>query len=102
MDPVRIALARHLNVDPEAVLPVHDLRVDLKLYPMDLVLIALGLERDGGSEFPMAWLDTVRTVAELSGITVAWMERGNQSLARLAAGTEEAARSAAPSRGRSR
>jgi acyl carrier protein len=79
LDPVRVALARHLDVDPEAVLPVHDLRADLKLYPLDLVLIALSLERDAGSEFPMAWLDTVRTVAELSSITVAWMNRGNRS-----------------------
>jgi acyl carrier protein len=79
LDPVRVALARHLNVDPEAVLPVHDLRADLKLYSLDLVLIALGLEREGGSEFPIAWLDTVRTVAELSAITVAWMDRGRRS-----------------------
>jgi len=67
-------------------------RADLKLYPLDLVLIALGLERDGGSEFPMAWLDTVRTVAELSAIAVAWMERGSRSrsASRLAAPAEEA------------
>ena len=92
LDPVRVALARYLNVDPEAVLPVHELRADLKLYPLDLVLIALGLERDGGSEFPMAWLDTVRTVAELSAITVAWMDRGgrSRSASRLAARAEEA------------
>ncbi|MDP9152198.1 MAG: hypothetical protein M3O36_19915 [Myxococcota bacterium] len=91
LDPVRVALARHLNVAPEAVLPVHDLRADLKLYPLDLVLVALALERDGGSEFPIAWLDTVRTVAELSAITLAWRERCGRSRRRspLAARAEE-------------
>jgi hypothetical protein len=92
LDPVRLALGRYLNVDPEAVLPGYDLRADLKLYPLDLVLIALGLERDGGSEFPMAWLDTVHTVAELSAITVAWMARRSRRrcASRVAARAEEA------------
>ncbi|MDP9034042.1 MAG: hypothetical protein M3O50_04500 [Myxococcota bacterium] len=92
LDPVRVALARHLNVPPEAVLPVHDLRADLKLHPLDLVLIALGFERDGASEFPIAWLETVRTVAEFSAITLAWRERGSRSrrAAPLAVRAEEA------------
>src|SRR5262249_51824543 len=51
-----------------------DLQRDLGLDPLDLVLIALDLEETYRAEFPIAELELVRTVGDLSTLARAWRE----------------------------
>lgn len=70
---VRAAIARHLSVRPEKILPSHRLHEDLELDPLDLVLIALRLEDIEQTDFPIELLGTVNTVAELTRLFHTWL-----------------------------
>jgi acyl carrier protein len=61
-------VARHLDVDRRAI----DLRKtvdrDLELDPLDLVLIAIRIEELADLEFPIARLESVHTIEDLTKI----------------------------------
>jgi acyl carrier protein len=69
---VRHLLARRLGTAPERILGAHDLAHDLGIDPLDLVLVALDLEEVERDEFPIAKLETVRTVDDLSRLVCSW------------------------------
>lgn len=75
MSIVRRALARHLSVPVHGVTPSDDLERDLGLKPLDLAIITLRLEADAGawSEFPMARLEGVQSVAQLAEVVAGWI-----------------------------
>jgi acyl carrier protein len=65
---VRRTITKHLGIQPDAIRPFHDLRRDLHLQPLDLVLIAIALEDAQRIELPIAHLDAVATVAALTAL----------------------------------
>lgn len=71
---VRHTLAAHLDVAPEAIAEAMDLDDDLGLDALDLVLIALALEERVGAEFPLALLESVTSVRQLSSLVGTWIE----------------------------
>jgi acyl carrier protein len=71
---VRHLLARRLGTVPDRILGAHDLAHDLGVDPLDLVLVALDLEELGRDEFPIAKLETVRTVDDLSRLVCSWQD----------------------------
>ena len=72
LDIVRFALALHLRIDPDFIVEEQRLKEDLSLDPLDLVLVALRLEEVGDSEFPVAALADVQTVADFVDAVRAW------------------------------
>jgi len=66
------ALARHLGAPVTTIRPEHRLRGHLGLDSLDIALVVLRLQRDVGREFPMALLEVVETVDELSRLVQAW------------------------------
>lgn len=76
-DLVKRVLLHHLDLAPGALRLGHDLRRDLGLDDLDLVCVALDLEdierRTGAAtEFPVARLEDVRTVADLIALSRDW------------------------------
>jgi acyl carrier protein len=75
VDPiVRHLLAVRLETPLEGIDADQELQRDLGLDPLDLVLLALDLEETYRAEFPMAELELVRTVGDLSTLARAWRE----------------------------
>lgn len=70
---VRRAIAAHLEIALDEIEAEQSLEGDLGLDPLDLVLIALRLEEDVGVEFPVALLETVKTVGDLEGLVRSWL-----------------------------
>jgi len=70
---VRRAVASHLEVPVDELCSTQSLEDDLGLDPLDLVLIALSLEEDVGVEFPVALLETVKTVGDLDSLVRSWL-----------------------------
>jgi acyl carrier protein len=62
---VHQALADHLGWPEGQIHPALELRRDLNLLPLDLVLIALRLEDVASMHFPAERLDSVATVSDL-------------------------------------
>jgi acyl carrier protein len=61
-------VARHLDVEPRTITLRTTVDRDLALDALDLVLIAIRIEEMSGIEFPIARLESVRTVADLTKI----------------------------------
>lgn len=74
VDIVTFALALHLEADPDSIHLDQRLADDLGLDALDLVLVALRLEEIAEAEFPVAALETARTVADLAVIVRLWCE----------------------------
>ncbi len=70
---VRVALALHLDMDVAGITADSELENDLGMDPLDLVLVVLRLEEIEESEFPIAELEGVTTVGELTGMIRSWM-----------------------------
>ena len=70
------AVARHLAVSPENIHPAHDVLFDLGLDALDVALIALRFEALGRLEFPLARLDDVQTVRQLTNLVRDWALSG--------------------------
>lgn len=77
-DFVRIALALHVDRDPESIRPDMWLERDLGLDPLDLVLIVLRLEEVAAVELPVVEFDTIRTVADLDELVRRWLGPRNE------------------------
>lgn len=71
-DLVRAALALHLDVEPDAISADSRLSEDLGLDPLDLVLVVLRLEEIAEAELPIAELEGVGTVRELTEVVIGW------------------------------
>ncbi len=69
-DLVRVALASHLGVPPDAVGLHHELDRDLGLDALDIVLVALRLENVLEAELPIADLEDAITVQDFADIVV--------------------------------
>jgi acyl carrier protein len=67
-DVVRRAVAKHLGVARDAIDPFHQLRRDLHLQPLDIVLIVLAIEDEEKIELPISHLDSISTVTGLTTI----------------------------------
>ena len=65
---VKSAVARHLGLPPETVRTDHDLRDELGLDALDLVLILTRVEQEMSVDVSLPVLDHVRTVAELASV----------------------------------
>lgn len=65
---VKSAIARHLDLGAESIGETDDLRADLGLDALDLVLIVTRLEAEMGIDVSLPRLDYVRTVADLAGV----------------------------------
>lgn len=63
---VRRAVAKHLGIDREAIDPSHHLRHDLRLQPLDIVLIVIAVEDAEQIELPISHLDSITTVTGLT------------------------------------
>ena len=72
---IRNAVAAHLDIEPSQLEPSHDLRKDLGLDPLDLVLVVLRLEDDADVEFPVAELEHVDTLDDLARLVRRWSKR---------------------------
>ncbi len=72
-DFVRVALALHVDCDPETLRPEMRLDDDLGLDPLDLVLVVLRLEEVAAVDLPVVELDTIRTVADLDALVRRWL-----------------------------
>jgi len=83
-DDVRAALALQLGKRAEMIQPSDELERDLRLQPCDLVLIALKLEELVGVEFPVAALESVKTVGGLMRLAHLWKERARMAGAHAA------------------
>ncbi len=69
---VRRAIARQIDVAPDAFALDSSLREELGLDSLDLSLVALRLEREARREFPFAVLELVVSVDELVQFVRAW------------------------------
>jgi acyl carrier protein len=69
-DLVRVALASHLGVPPEAVSLAHELDRDLGLDALDIVLVALRLENVLEAEIPIADLELAVTVQDFADVII--------------------------------
>lgn len=76
---VCFALALHLESDPREIEESDRLEHDLGLDPLDLVLVVLRLEELGDAEFPVADLEGIRTVGDLTALVRVWC-RGPETL----------------------
>ena len=65
-DVVKRTIAKHLGIDLKSIHPFHDLRRDLHLQPLDIVLIVNALEDAERVQLPIAHLDAILTVAGLT------------------------------------
>ena len=63
---VRDGIARHIGLPEQCIEPAQRLREDLGLFPLDLILVTLGLEDVANARFPVERLDSVKTVGELT------------------------------------
>ena len=61
-------VARHLDVEPRTIDLQKRVDRDLALDPLDLVLIAIRIEELSGIEFPIARLESVKKVGDLTQI----------------------------------
>ena len=68
MRTVQAAVARHLDLESDAVGVHVDLREELGLDPLDLVLIVTRVEEELSIEISLPRLDYVRTVADLANL----------------------------------
>lgn len=71
-DLVRLALALHLDLEPDTITIAARLEDDLGLDALDLVLVLLRLEELGEAELPVADLENAETVADLVDLVDAW------------------------------
>ena len=60
------AIARHLNVEPDAIGQSQDVARDLEIDPLDLILITLALEEREQVDIPVEALRSVSLVADLT------------------------------------
>jgi acyl carrier protein len=60
------AIARHLDVHPDAIGQSQDVARDLEMDPLDLILIAIGLEERERVDIPTEALRSVSLVADLT------------------------------------
>jgi acyl carrier protein len=67
-DIVSLVLSRHLDVEPRRFEPTVRLHDELGLEPLDVVLVAIALEALVAIDFPIAALEFVETVDELTSI----------------------------------
>jgi acyl carrier protein len=65
---VKSAVARHLGLEADAVERDVDLREELGLDALDLVLIVTRVEEELGVEISLPRLDYVRTVSDLASV----------------------------------
>jgi len=65
-DVVKRTIAKHRGIDLKSIHSFHDLRRDLHLQPLDIVLIVIALEDLERIELPIAHLDAILTVAGLT------------------------------------
>ena len=96
---VTLALARYVGFPAIALLPTAELKRDLGLEPLDIVLFVLAFE--DGDEVPFAFeeLENAVIAAELVDVVARWLERHDRE-ERLARDEDERsgfATSAAPS-----
>ena len=63
---VRSGIARHIGIPEHCVEPAQRLREDLGLFPLDVILVTLGLEDVVNASFPVEHLDSVKTVQDLT------------------------------------
>jgi acyl carrier protein len=70
---LRRALIRHFGGETQEFARAALLEDDLGLDPLDLTLIALGLEEEHGEEFPLPRLRALRTVSELDDLVERWL-----------------------------
>jgi acyl carrier protein len=80
-DFVREALACQLGRRPDTIDPSDELERDLGLQPCDLVLLAQRLEARVGAEFPLAALQSVKTVGGLMRLAKLWSDRVQRAVA---------------------
>ena len=78
-DYVRGVLALQLGKRPETIDPDDELEKDLRLLPCNLVLVALRLEERVGVEFPVAALESVKTVGGLMRLARIWSDRARNA-----------------------
>lgn len=78
-DFVRRTIARHLGVRMSAVQPFHHFRRDLRLQPLDIVLVALAIEDVEDVELPIDELESVATVSDLTRLVRAADEDRRQA-----------------------
>ena len=72
-DRLGLALSRHLGLRAETFEAAMRLEEDLGLDPLDLVLVALRLEEEEQSEFPLGGLESIRTVADFTELVEEWL-----------------------------
>lgn len=71
-------LAGYAGLMPAPPFGQLDLRRDLRLEPLDLVLFGLDLERNAESPFPFEAFDHVKTVSELLLVVERWLADGER------------------------
>ncbi len=67
-------LAAYVDLKPSQLITRLELRRDLQLEPLDVVLFALDLETGRELPFPFEALDGARTVADLLDVVSSWLE----------------------------
>ena len=67
-DVVKRTIAKHRGIDLKSIHPFHDLRRDLHLQPLDIVLIVIAIEDAERIELPIAHLESIATVAGLTAL----------------------------------
>ena len=67
-------LAAYVDLKPSQLFTGLELRRDLRLEPLDVVLFALDLETGRELPFPFEALDGARTVADLLGLVSGWLD----------------------------
>jgi acyl carrier protein len=70
---VRAAIGTYLDVSPTAVDAKAELERDLGLEPLDLVLIVFRLEEFADTQFSIADLEGVVTVADFEAVVDEWL-----------------------------
>ena len=84
-------LATYVSLKPSELFTGLELRRDLQLEPLDVVLFALDLETGREPAFPFERLDGVRTVGELLTLVTGWLDEDARE-AREARSFDEAPR----------
>jgi acyl carrier protein len=72
-------LARRLGRPPSTIHPRHDLVRDLGVTAVDLVLVALDIEKVVGIDIDVEGLDAVRTVSQLERFFAAAVARASET-----------------------
>ncbi len=67
-------LAAYVSLRPSELLTGFELRRDLQLEPLDVVLFALDLETGQEPPFPFEKLDGARTVGDLLNLVTGWLD----------------------------